>query len=205
MIASPTVFKLGGSYLRSPLLRSWLEAIAAHPPALIVPGGGLFADCIRSAQAELGFSHAAAHEMALMAMNQFARVLVDLFPSLKFADSFLSMERAFRASETCVLLAWPMLKAETELLPSWDLTSDSIAAWIARKLRAPLVLIKHTAIPPSSTAQRLAEAGIVDSAFPRFVEKLNTPVFVASPEDLRTAPARPKELWGQRLLAHAVV
>ena len=201
----PTVFKLGGSYARSSLLPRWLEVIAAHPPALIVPGGGIFADCIRSAQAEIGFSHAAAHELALMAMNQFARVLVDIFPSLKFAESFLAIERAFRASETCVLLAWPMLKAEAELPPSWEITSDSIAAWLARKLHAPLVLIKHTDSPPAPTAAGLAEAGIVDRAFPRFTENLKAPVFIASPEDLPAAFSDGEKLWGQRLLGHAVV
>ena len=46
-----TVLKLGGSYAFSPHLKDWLDAIAACAGcAVVVPGGGPFADAVRMAQ-----------------------------------------------------------------------------------------------------------------------------------------------------------
>ena len=74
--ARPAVIKLGGSHASGPHIRDWLAAIAAEKRRIvIVPGGGPFADAVRSTQASLGFDDSAAHDMALMAMAQFGRFL----------------------------------------------------------------------------------------------------------------------------------
>ncbi len=66
------VVRLGGSHAFSPLLRPWLAAIgAAAGRVVLVPGGGPFADTVRSAQAAMGFDDLAAHRMALLAMAQY--------------------------------------------------------------------------------------------------------------------------------------
>ena len=66
------IVKLGGSHATGPHLWDWLAAIAAEAGSIaIVPGGGPFADAVRSAQASIGFDDRAAHAMALMAMAQF--------------------------------------------------------------------------------------------------------------------------------------
>ena len=60
-----------------------------QPPAqrdigsLKVAGGGVFADAVRSAQQRFTFSDAAAHAMALLAMEQYAALLADLDPALR--------------------------------------------------------------------------------------------------------------------------
>ena len=75
----PIVVKLGGSVVRSPDLASWLDAIAAAPaPTVIVPGGGALADEVRDCQVKLGFGDAAAHRMALLAMDQLAWAVAGL-------------------------------------------------------------------------------------------------------------------------------
>ena len=54
---------------------------------------------------------------------------------------------------------------------SWDVTSDSLAAWLAGQIGArQIALVKHGAAfgnPPS--VADLAARGIVDQAFPRFL------------------------------------
>ena len=73
---SVTIVKLGGSLARTPHCAAWLDTLAAWGgPLILVPGGGPFADCVRVAQAAIGFDDAAAHRMALLAMEQFAIVL----------------------------------------------------------------------------------------------------------------------------------
>ena len=53
----------------------------------IVPGGGPFADGVRTAQASIGYDDRAAHAMALMAMAQFGCALRSLNPALTLAAS----------------------------------------------------------------------------------------------------------------------
>src|SRR5258706_129790 len=51
-----TVIKLGGSFAFSADLGEWIAAIAGCAGrAVIVPGGGPFADAVRAAQAQMGF------------------------------------------------------------------------------------------------------------------------------------------------------
>jgi dihydroneopterin aldolase len=75
---------------------------------------------------------------------------------------------------------------EAEEIPcSWEVTADSLAAWLAGRLRAErLLLVKH-GIPPArrASAQDLAARGIVDAAFPRFLGMSRLDAAIAGPED----------------------
>ena len=83
----PVVVKLGGSLAFSQHLRAWISALAACPGrAVIVPGGGPFADAVRSAQTRMGYDDHAAHHMALLAMEQYGRALISLNGLLAAAD-----------------------------------------------------------------------------------------------------------------------
>ena len=80
------IVKLGGSHATGPHLKDWLAAIAAEAGAIaIVPGGGPFADAVRTAQAAIGYDDRAAHAMALMAMAQFGCALQSLNPALRLS------------------------------------------------------------------------------------------------------------------------
>ena len=66
------VVKLGGSLLGSPELKQWLDTLVTHSDGrvLIVPGGSLFADAVREAQAVSGVDDVLAQRLALLAMDQ---------------------------------------------------------------------------------------------------------------------------------------
>jgi dihydroneopterin aldolase len=68
---------------------------------------------------------------------------------------------------------------------SWDVTSDSLAAWLADKLGARrLVLMKQVALPPDPAgADDLAARGIVDKAFPRFLAQSGAAASIIGPAD----------------------
>ena len=138
------IVKLGGSHAAAPHLKAWLTAIAAEAGSIaIVPGGGPFADAVRLAQASIGYDDRAAHAMALMAMAQFGSALQSLNPALTLAASRSAILRALKERKVPV---WsPEQMARAAALPeTWDLTSDSLAAWLAGALGAScLVLIKH--------------------------------------------------------------
>ena len=179
--ANLAVVKLGGAQARGGRLIEWLDAISAHPGRLVVvPGGGPFADVVRQTQAEIGFDDAAAHEMAMVAMSQFGRALTSLRPGFTLAASTGALREALEGGVTPIWSPERMALA-AGLAQSWDLTSDSLAAWIAGALGAErLILIKHGAAPGTATA--LAERGVVDPIFPAYLAAAKLRAFLAAPD-----------------------
>lgn len=163
------VVKLGGSLAETGTLPSWL-AVAVEQGAgrcVIVPGGGDFADAVRAAQRRHGFSDGTAHRMALLAMEQYALLLQELAPALRPCETVAQIRAALADRGVALWLPYAMVEADPAVAESWDVTSDSLAAWLARRIEATrLVLVKSaTALPPLSP-QRLAALGLVDAAFP---------------------------------------
>lgn len=198
---SDLVVKLGGSHARSDLLRPWLRAIARADGALVlVPGGGPFADAVRDVQPALGFDDRAAHDMALLAMAQYGRALAALEPRLTLADTPEALLAALARGNLPVWSPWPMARDAAEIEASWNVTSDSLALWLARALGcARLLLIKHRAPGPDPQCGALVRSGLLDSAFPDYLRGFDGTVWIAGPNDLPAAPIDPKAPPGTRL------
>ena len=163
-----TVVKLGGSFAFSRVLGDWLEMVARNAGHLVlVPGGGPFADAVREAQPKMGFDDAAAHHMALLAMEQYGRALVSLNATLALASSVAAIRRLLSARKIPVWAPTRMVLGRADIPSSWDVTSDSLAAWLARRLRARHLLLIKQIDPPTDPigADDLVRRGIVDRAF----------------------------------------
>jgi 5-(aminomethyl)-3-furanmethanol phosphate kinase len=194
------VVKLGGSHACSALLGRWLVAIeAARGEAVIVPGGGPFADAVRAAQPAMQFSDKAAHDMALLAMTQYAVALTSLRAVLVLADSRAALEAALSQGRVPVWSPWPMLRDAAGIAASWDVTSDSLSLWLARTIAAPRVLfVKRRRAPAGTGARQLAAAGLLDAASPGWLEEYRGAVYLAGPEDVPTA-LDPRNPPGRRI------
>lgn len=139
------VLKVGGSLLDHPLelkaLCTTLSTLAKKYRMLIVPGGGIFADVVRKLDRDWGLSDTVAHKMAILAMDQIGLFLSNLIPNSR---AYYSLEDAKHAEVGLlpILLPSQYIFREDPLEHSWDVTSDSIAAYIAGVLNAgKLVLI----------------------------------------------------------------
>lgn len=140
-----TVVKVGGALLADrPLFDAVVAELASIPAngrTLIVPGGGPFADAVRAVDRTLGLGADAAHWAAILAMDQYAWVLASRLPQAVVAD-----RPPFGGLGILAPYRW--LRAADPLPHSWDVTSDSIAAWIAGAVGARrLLLIKPAAVP----------------------------------------------------------
>ena len=135
-----TVVKVGGGLGDEALpgLCAELGALGRRHPLLVVPGGAGFADAVRDADRRFGLRAATSHRMAILAMEQFGWLLSELIPG---AERRADVARV-GAGRTTVLL--PAALPLDALPASWDVTSDSIAAWVARRAGAGrLVLVKE--------------------------------------------------------------
>jgi aspartokinase-like uncharacterized kinase len=169
----PLLVKLGGSLARSPTLASWVQVIATQGAGkvVLVPGGGPFADAVREAQDCAGFDDRTAHRMALLAMEQFGLMLCGFHPGLVPAGSSAGIRSALARRKVPVWMASTMALSDPSIPESWDVTSDSLAAWLANRLEASmLLLVKSVRIDePQPIVEELAARGWVDPSFPQFV------------------------------------
>jgi aspartokinase-like uncharacterized kinase len=168
----PLIVKLGGSLATSPLLRQWLGIIATQGAGkvVLVPGGGPFADAVRQAQDKAGFEERVAHRMALLAMEQFGLMLCGLQSGLVPAGSSASVRSALARGEVPVWMPSTMVLSDLSIPETWNVTSDSLSAWLASRLDASmLVLVKSVRVEePQPTVEEMTARGWVDSGFATF-------------------------------------
>jgi aspartokinase-like uncharacterized kinase len=152
-----TVVKVGGGIGDDALpgLCAALGELGRRHALLVVPGGACFADAVRDADRRFGLSAEAAHRMAILGMEQFGWLLSELIPA------------------TPVLL--PAGLPLDELPASWQVTSDSIAAWVADRVGAErLVLLK--------AVEGLYPEG-VDGYLPTILERVSFETWVINGRD----------------------
>ncbi|MDD2724067.1 MAG: uridylate kinase [Methylovulum sp.] len=174
------VIKLGGSLTQSGAVLACLDTIGKNyqgRAVVIVPGGGGFADQVRLSQQAWRFDDQTAHAMAILAMQQMALLFHSLKKQFMLVPSVAAIGQ--RLAETNIVI-WSPDVAELDqagIPASWDITSDSLAAWLANTLSAEaLVLVKSAAIDMQLTWQELARQGIVDNAFEHFAAQAVFPI-----------------------------
>ncbi len=195
------VLKVGGSLAEHPaelkVLCKTLSTLAKTHKMLIVPGGGEFADVARKLNEAYGLSNTTVHKMAVLAMDQFGLFLSDVTPNSRVCYSLEDMRSAEYGSLPILLPSHYILR-EDPLEHSWDVTSDSIAAYIAGVLNAEKLVLTtdvdgiYTDDPKKSTDVRLVERltakqllswnrrTSVDNALPKLLLKFKLNCYVVN-------------------------
>jgi aspartokinase-like uncharacterized kinase len=127
------VVKIGGSLMHraKEVVKEIIDySNASGDKLLIVPGGSIFADIVRGVNA----SQEASHWMAVLAMEQYGYYLGD-GNEVKLIDD-LDVEDG-----VSILLTYTLMKKKDELPHTWDVTSDTIAAWVAHQLKARFIKV----------------------------------------------------------------
>lgn len=173
---SLVVFKLGGALLECPewpgLLRSLWEQRPREEARLVVVGGGRAADLVREWDRRFSLGEARAHDVSLAALLATEALVAALFPELPRIDSAECAARLLTPGRTGLACVRAFLDAEesseSPVPRHWEFTTDSIAAWIAWRLRADeLVLLKSVDPTPVPTLPELQRAGRLDREFHR--------------------------------------
>jgi aspartokinase-like uncharacterized kinase len=145
---------------------------------ILIPGGGLFAEAVRNLSEDISMSEETAHWMAVLAMHQYGLFLANGEIEIPVVES---VDEIDEAGPICILLPYKILKAEDPLPHTWDVTSDTIAAFVANKI-GEKTFIKLTDVDgiidekghliERITAKEMverAERGCVDVALPIFL------------------------------------
>ena len=132
---------------------------------LFVIGGGEFANLIRKYDGEIGFSQDITHETAIDSMDILAKLLND---KLAFTEISYTIEEAISISnlnKIPIMICSDILKENEPFEHSWNVTSDSIASYIASLFNAKLLIATnvngiYTKDPSLSGAELIREIDV---------------------------------------------
>lgn len=190
--------------MKSGRLCAWTRAISnagTKRRIAVTPGGGVFADAVRKVQTAHGVDDRGAHDMALLAMAQFGHLLCGLDEAARNALTPTGPDGFDDAWARGAVPVWTpdpaMLATAAEVEPGWHVTSDSLAAWLARKIGAGvLVLVKSAPRNALSGSPRmLAELGMVDAAFLQYIDGAEFSLHLISSDE----PDRLRGLLGPKV------
>jgi aspartokinase-like uncharacterized kinase len=117
-----------------------LSALAKTHIITIVPGGGEFADTVREFDKRYNLSDAVAHKMAILAMDQYGLLLSSITPNSYISYSLEEISNPMKGSLP-ILLPSKLIFHKDPMEHSWDVTSDTIAAYIAQLLHAEKLMV----------------------------------------------------------------
>ena len=183
------VVKIGGSLLRRDNLladlQHWQDSLTKPLINVWIVGGGAAVDAIRKRDLHHGLSDDEAHWLSIAAMDTNAKIFSSQMPDWQLTANYnvpvkaatakvsgisqatgISSHNFILQTKDWLIQAQQSPNSPPQLPHSWDVTSDSIAAWAAIQLYATeLVLLKSCDVPPKNVAD-LAVLGIVDPYLP---------------------------------------
>jgi 5-(aminomethyl)-3-furanmethanol phosphate kinase len=181
------VVKLGGSLSQSDTLVNCLNSVEQNyqgRAVVIVPGGGAFADQVRLAQQRWEFDDTTAHRMAILAMQQMALLIKGLKGDFSIARSVTDIRKQLNRHKIVIWSPDIVGLDNAAIQASWDITSDSLAAWLATALSASeLILVKSAIIDASLSLQQLANQNIIDKGFCDLVRQATFKIQVINQQD----------------------
>jgi len=121
---------------------------------------------VRIAQSQWGFDDVAAHRMAILAMQQMAWLMNSLMPEFAVIADAARLACAEQANSIVIWSPQVEQLDKANIAASWDVTSDSLAAWLAGVIEADeLIVVKSAPIPEHLSLPDLQQQGILDAAF----------------------------------------
>jgi len=135
------VVKIGGSLFPNHAIE--LANKLENTNSCIVLGGGEFADLIRKYNDEIGFSDEVNHWTAIDCMDIIAKLVNDKVDSARLAYSIEEVCEISDEGFTPIFVVSKFLRDEDPFECSWDVTSDSIAAYVSHLLNANLLIVTN--------------------------------------------------------------
>lgn len=140
-----TIVKIGGSLASYPeklrTLCAKLSEVSKKHRLIVVPGGGEFTDVVRSLDERFSLSCGVSHRMAILGMDQYGFLLSDLITSSVAVSKFDKIKNFLDLGKFPVFLPSHLMIKEDPLENSWNVTSDTIAVYLALQLEVGTVLL----------------------------------------------------------------
>jgi len=218
------LLKIGGSLINHPnhlrILIDKLCDLSRDYSLIAISGGATFADLVRYYYWELKLDEKISHKMALLCMDIYTLLIESL--SKGRAKTSYSLEEALDISEKkrlSLFLTSRFLFEDKEIKSNWKFTSDSIAAYLAKKFSAEkLIIIKdvdgvYNKDPKKDREAKLIreittkdlkslEESCLDPYFPYIVEDSNYECYIVNGLKVQEVEAaiRGKDFLGTKIV-----
>ena len=128
--------------------------------------------------------------MALLGMEQFGFMMSGIRNDLVPVECEKDIFRVLKKAGVPIWLPTFMVTHEEDIEHSWEVTSDSLAAWLARKIGANrLLLVKSVKLGERKiSAEELSQQGIVDAAFPSYLRQGKFTTVIVQQEHYKVIP-----------------
>lgn len=140
------IIKIGGSILQkqeSIELFKVLNDLKKQFSFVILPGGGAFANLVREYYRTYQLSEDKAHWMAILCENILGFLILEKLEAGVPVFELSEIPAVIKTARIPVFLPFQHLFTRDPLPHSWEVTSDSIAAYLAERLKAQkLILVK---------------------------------------------------------------
>ena len=168
------IVKIGGSWINNPnlckLIRH-LQRLSKKENIIIVNGGGFFSDSVRLVYENKRMSEKTGNYIALKATELFSHLLKEIDNNIRLIDDIDSLR--FSNNMLKVWLPSLILKDDSTFIKNWESTSDSVAAWLHRKINSVgLLYVKSLTFEKKKYKLKyLQENGVLDRNVHKYLIK----------------------------------
>ncbi len=189
------LIKIGGSLTYSAKhlldsLKSFCNENSGKYKIIIVPGGGEFANVVRNIYKTTELSNDASHKLATLCTDLTGIYFSEL-SDIRTVDNLYDAKSILKKEDILIILPSKIVLSNDELPHSWDITSDSIAVYIAKLLNLDNLIIAtnvdgiYTEYPKGKLLNTINAKSIkgftsVDSYLPNLLIKHNIECFVVN-------------------------
>ena len=181
-------------------MKIWIKFIANHfkGRAIIIPGGGLFANHIRTIQKDYNLENDIAHDMALYSMSQMGLLISSIDRiNLHFCSTKHEISKVIEDDKVPIIGSFDFLKTRIgSSNKNWSITSDSIALLISEELQLNTLLIVKSCLCSFVDSKialnqikvnKLVSLGILDASFSVNFQNSRTKVYLFFRDQLPNA------------------
>lgn len=138
-----TVVKIGGSLFPEYTKELCDRLTESKEKLVLVNGGGELANKLREYATLFDFSEDVNHWNAIRCMDIVGNFIADQNENIELISDLEDIEAVHNMGKTPLLLTYSLIEKEDSLKHSWDITSDSIACWVAHKINAKLLILTN--------------------------------------------------------------
>lgn len=138
-----TVVKIGGSLFPEHTEKLCEYLCQSKEKLVLINGGGEFANKLREYDSQHHFSNDSMHWCAIKCMDIVGELIADKNKNIELTNHIEDIDSIHKDGKTPLISIFDILKRDDSLKHDWNVTSDSIACWLANKINAKLLILTN--------------------------------------------------------------
>lgn len=181
------VVKLDGALAHDETLQDWVEEISTvgGGRVIIVPGRWQGAEFVDKMKARWQLDRLVTHNMLLLTGAQYGLLISSMAPQISPVLDARHVRQTLQRGGVALWMPLSLMRNIPDHMTESTLSSDSIAAWLARHLNAErLVLVKARNFVSNMSMAHHIRDGVLDDGFRKYADQLACPVTLLHKSEL---------------------